>query len=223
MVFYRGLPKCDFTVNQTEGYILLRTEALELKYQMGQRFREETLSVKLLIDPASAYHYGEEFEDLGGTAKTLDFTSFACLVDHGVCSRNGFSVLDDSKTVVLDDDGSVGVRNDNTIDAYFFGYGFDYLGAVKDFYRITGAPPLLPAYALGNWWSHDIGGHMRGRHDDMRYIRWVQLGVFPPINRLHSSNMIFIFKENGSIPSPFAPLQASICGCVISCSRICTP
>ena len=153
MVFYRDLPKCDFTVNKADGYLVLRTDALELKYQMGQRFGEETLCVKLLNEPASAYHYGEEFEDLGGTAKTLDFTSFTCPVDHGVCSRNGFSVLDDSNTVVLEDDGSVGVRRDNSIDAYFFGYGFDYLGAVKDFYRITGAPPLLPAYALGNWWS----------------------------------------------------------------------
>lgn len=39
-------------------------------------------------------------------------------------------------------------------------------------------------------WSHDIGGHMLGNpKDDELYLRWVQFGVFSPINRLHSSNI----------------------------------
>ena len=45
------------------------------------------------------------------------------------------------------------------------------------------------------WWSHDIGGHFRGYRDDMLTIRWIQLGVFSPINRLHSSNSPFSSKE----------------------------
>jgi len=46
-----------------------------------------------------------------------------------------------------------------------------------------------------SWWSHDIGGHMLGYLDDELQTRWVQLGVFSPINRLHSSNNIFNSKE----------------------------
>ena len=38
------------------------------------------------------------------------------------------------------------------------------------------------------WWSHDIGGHMRGIEDPELYTRWVQFGVFSPILRLHSTN-----------------------------------
>ncbi len=38
------------------------------------------------------------------------------------------------------------------------------------------------------WWSHDIGGHMRGVEDAELYARWVQFGVFSPILRLHSTN-----------------------------------
>ncbi|WP_336856972.1 glycoside hydrolase family 31 protein [Sinomonas albida] len=45
------------------------------------------------------------------------------------------------------------------------------------------------------WWSHDIGGHMWGYKDDDLAARWVQLGVFSPINRLHSSSMPFTGKE----------------------------
>jgi len=45
------------------------------------------------------------------------------------------------------------------------------------------------------WWSHDIGGHMKGIRDDEMIARWVQLGVFSPINRLHSSNHPLQGKE----------------------------
>ncbi len=46
-----------------------------------------------------------------------------------------------------------------------------------------------------SWWSHDIGGHMRGNHDNELQTRWVQYGVFSPINRLHSSPSEFTSKE----------------------------
>ncbi|MDE7372928.1 MAG: hypothetical protein K2N18_02585, partial [Clostridia bacterium] len=38
------------------------------------------------------------------------------------------------------------------------------------------------------WWSHDIGGHLFGRGNEELYLRWLQFGVFSPINRLHSNN-----------------------------------
>lgn len=37
------------------------------------------------------------------------------------------------------------------------------------------------------WWSHDIGGHMNGIKDDELFVRFVQFGVFSPVNRLHST------------------------------------
>ena len=45
------------------------------------------------------------------------------------------------------------------------------------------------------WWSHDIGGHMLGVKDDELAVRWLQLGVFSPILRLHSSCSEFNGKE----------------------------
>lgn len=48
------------------------------------------------------------------------------------------------------------------------------------------------AYA---WWSHDIGGHMFGYRDDELATRWVEYGVFSPINRLHSTKNEFTRKE----------------------------
>ncbi len=45
------------------------------------------------------------------------------------------------------------------------------------------------------WWSHDIGGHMFGKLSGEMIARWVQLGVFSPINRLHSTKGDFMGKE----------------------------
>jgi alpha-glucosidase (family GH31 glycosyl hydrolase) len=51
------------------------------------------------------------------------------------------------------------------------------------------------------WWSHDIGGHIFGVRDDELAARWVQLGVFSPILRLHSSSNPFLVKEPWLYPS----------------------
>ena len=45
------------------------------------------------------------------------------------------------------------------------------------------------------WWSHDIGGHMKGIRDEELAVRWLQFGVFSPIMRLHSSMSEFLSKE----------------------------
>ncbi|QPL05968.1 MULTISPECIES: TIM-barrel domain-containing protein [Actinomyces] len=45
------------------------------------------------------------------------------------------------------------------------------------------------------WWSNDIGGHMFGVKDSEMAARWVQLGCFSPINRLHSTSSVFNSKE----------------------------
>ena len=152
-VFFRDLPKTSFSICEKGEWLFLETEKLQLRYQQEQPFSAETLQIQLKSEPASLWHFGEDFEDLGGTTKTLDEVNGARPLDRGVCSRNGFSVLDDSDTLVLEEDGWVGVRPENGTDVYFFGYGFEYRKAVQDFYKLTGPAPMLPAYALGNWWS----------------------------------------------------------------------
>ncbi len=46
-----------------------------------------------------------------------------------------------------------------------------------------------------SWWSHDIGGHMGGYRDDELTVRWIQLGAFSPIFRLHSTESPFLGRE----------------------------
>jgi len=56
------------------------------------------------------------------------------------------------------------------------------------------------------WWSHDIGGHFHGRKDDELAARWLQLGVWSPILRLHSSDNPFMTKE----PWAYSPAAADV-------------
>ena len=152
VAFYRDFPKAEFTVTERDGVLQLETHMLALTYRVGETFADG-LDIQLKVEPASGWHFGEEFETLGGTFETLDQVDGPCDMGNGVCSRNGFAVLDDSNTLALEDDGWVGVRKEGNTDHYFFGYGYDYVGAVQALYHLTGVPPMLPAYALGNWWS----------------------------------------------------------------------
>lgn len=153
MAFHRDFETVGFESRQENGLLYIETAEFILTYKVGTEFSDETLNLKLKNEPATVWHFGDEIENLGGTASTLDRVDGARTLGNGVCSRFGISVIDDSNTVLLGEDGWIELRNENTKDIYLFAYGYNYRQAVSDFMRLTGAPPLLPAYALGNWWS----------------------------------------------------------------------
>jgi alpha-glucosidase (family GH31 glycosyl hydrolase) len=76
-------------------------------------------------------------------------------LEQGLVSRHGWSVYDDSGSLVFDDEGWLQPRQaeEGALDLYFFGYGHDYLGCIQEFQKVSGQTPLLPRWALGNWWS----------------------------------------------------------------------
>jgi alpha-glucosidase (family GH31 glycosyl hydrolase) len=77
----------------------------------------------------------------------------------GLLSRNGWAVVDDSESVVLDPDACgwhpwpverpAGARR----DLYLLAYGHDYRDALRDATRVFGSQPLPPRYAFGYWYS----------------------------------------------------------------------
>src|SRR5690606_37902690 len=73
----------------------------------------------------------------------------------GLVSRSGWTVVDDSKTLMLDKDLWPQPREISIAykDLYFYGYAQDYLAAIQDHQLVSGKPNLLPRWALGNWWS----------------------------------------------------------------------
>jgi len=155
----RELPVPDFQVIDEGPHLEVLTERLHLVYDRGP-FSTSGLSVQVrggVSSWHSVWRYGESPNggdgNLGGTARTLDMVDGRLPVEPGVLSRNGFAVIDDSRTLLLDADGWVRPRTGSALDLYFFGYGRDYPAALRALYALSGPQPLLPRWALGNWWS----------------------------------------------------------------------
>lgn len=59
-----------------------------------------------------------------------------------------------------------------------------------------------------SWWSHDIGGHHLGTKDDELYLRFLQFGVFSPINRMHCTDSPLLTKEPWAYKNGIGQLSA---------------
>jgi alpha-glucosidase (family GH31 glycosyl hydrolase) len=152
---HRAFPATDFKVTEKDGLLEIHTERLHLIYDKGP-FTTHGLSVQAkggYHSNDSVWRYGTKTPNLGGTARTLDDIDGAIPLEDGVLAFNGVAVVDDSRTVLLEDDGWIAERRPGTLDLYVFSYGRDYKAALKALYALTGPTPLLPRYALGNWWS----------------------------------------------------------------------
>ena len=154
MVCNRDFPVPEFRVSDGGEELHIYTKDLEIHYDR-QKFSPSGLMIRVVGGKASerVWHYGDEPKDLLGTARTLDEADGEIPLSHGIMSRNGFSVLDDSHTMAMGEDGMVEPRQGNRADFYFFGYGHRYVECLQDFYRLCGKTPLLPRYTFGNWWS----------------------------------------------------------------------
>lgn len=145
----------EYQVFEKEDSLEIVTERIHLIYNK-EECTNYGLSIEVrgkISDYHSIWHYGEEATDLRGTARTLDESDGAVPLEHGVISRYGYAVMDDSQSLLMTEDGWVAPRKPGCVDLYYFGYGHDYEKCLQDFYHLTGNMPLLPRYALGNWWS----------------------------------------------------------------------
>ena len=156
VIWYRDLEEVPFEIKQKNNFLEIQTKSIRIRYD-ERAFDESILSVKLKKPDNGCdleWYYGrKEDRNLFGTARTLDEADGRIRLEKGILSRDGFAVLDDSKTILLTEDGWIKERKQGGEDFYLFAYGHDYRGAVKDFFRVTGRVPMLPKYALGNWWS----------------------------------------------------------------------
>ena len=155
----------EYQVIDNEESLEIITDKIHLVYNK-QKFTDYGLSVQVRGNISvyhSIWHFGEEATDLRGTARTLDEADGAIELEHGIISRFGYGILDDSKSLVITEDGWVEPRKEDCIDIYFLGYGHEYEHCLKDYYHLTGKTPLLPRYALGNWWSRFY------RYNDQEY------------------------------------------------------
>jgi alpha-glucosidase (family GH31 glycosyl hydrolase) len=152
---HRDLPVPAFETVDGDAALEIVTERLRLTYDRGP-FSPAGLSIQArgnVSNYRGVWRYGEPTRDLGGTTRTLDDIDGPAPLGPGVVSRHGVAALDDSASFLFEDDGWVSPRDGAKIDIYVFAYGHDYAEAIQAFYAVSGPQPVLPRWALGNWWS----------------------------------------------------------------------
>lgn len=160
IVWFRDADEIRKTVELSETACIVKTAAAEL--HLAASLEDSYI---LLADGRRAALSNEG--NLKGTYRTLDACdgnlcypdwneegiTYPIELGDGVLSRTGVAVLDDSKSLLLKEDGTIAPRETKEIDLYVFAFGCSYRRAIQALYRISGAPPVIPRYALGNWWS----------------------------------------------------------------------
>ena len=171
----RRLPVPRFSVDPASSgrSVVITTAALKLTYaenpadagEAGRFDRAGSLKVEFTLNgkPVTWTPESKPTGNLGGTTRTLDGVDGSCNLELGLISRDGWSLVDDSKRLLLDPLAAGGNANaipwatprkdPAAMDWYFFGYGHDYAGALADFTKVAGKIPLPPKYVFGAWWS----------------------------------------------------------------------
>lgn len=186
VVWNRNFDKPKFTVTDAEDRLEISTKAFHLVYN-----KKEFTPNNLYIDVKCAYtNYGGRWlfgateygnppreHNLKGTARTLDRIDGPAKLDFGLLDTSGRTFFNDSESLIVDQDGWVHPRKKGVVDYYYLGYGRNYFKAIHDFYKLSGAVPMLPKYVLGNWWS--------------RYWKYTEQSYMELLNRFESMDVPF--------------------------------
>ena len=153
----RKLPVPTFSATTEGDTLVIKTSALELRYQKNSgRFTVANLTVALQVGgkPVVWQPGTPDTGNLKGTTRTLDGVNGSTRLEAGLLSRDGWTVVDDSAHLLFDHADwpwvmarPVGERQ----DLYFLGYGHDYRQALGDFTRVAGKIPLPPRFVFGSW------------------------------------------------------------------------
>ncbi len=160
-VSFRNFSKPEFTVNEDDKYLVIKTKYFSLSYTKGKSFDggkvvpTANLRVELNKTDRAWYYNHPEVKNYKGLMVGMDGTEDDSKLRKGLYSLDGFSSIDDSNTYIYKDNKWV-KRDSLGIDIYLFMYGNDFYLALQDYFKLTGVPPMIPRYALGNWWCRDL-------------------------------------------------------------------
>jgi alpha-glucosidase (family GH31 glycosyl hydrolase) len=145
-----------YEVQRTADSLTIETPVIKLVYvDDAKPFHEGNLHAEIKKgNDISTWKAGQSSDaNLGGTQKTLDQARKAMPIPDGIISRDGWYVLDDSKSVLSTSDWFEARPNNGALDWYLFGYGLDYKAALKSLTTVSGSIPLPRKYTMGLWYS----------------------------------------------------------------------
>src|SRR5574344_1653222 len=157
LVLNRSFKTPKFEIKQDDMFIELATPYLKFSYVKEKKYNSSSLKVKILETDRMWYYGHPEAKKYNGPFTILaNKNNNNPLSRNGLYSIDGFATIDDSTTKVFESTGNLIERENKEIDIYLFAYGHDYEKALQDYFVLTGYPPLIPRYALGNWWNKNV-------------------------------------------------------------------
>ena len=123
----------EFKVYQDDEKLHILTDNISITYYTGRKFTQNSLSAKFRgknNDSWNTWYFGTgNSEVIGGTARTLDNVNGEIELRDGLMSKRRITQFDDSKSLILSEDGWIDCREDQCVDLYLFAYADDYYGA----------------------------------------------------------------------------------------------
>lgn len=164
LVWNRNVKKVNYQVTEDRKYLELKTKYFRLTYAKNKPFKGTVLNAMAhlkveLLTTDRIWYYGNkeatEARNYGAPGLSLDDAQKLKL-KLGLYNPYGYSYLDDSTGMIINQDGTMSNKENTGIDIYLFMYLKDFALCLKDYFEITGYPALIPRYALGNWWSRNL-------------------------------------------------------------------
>ncbi len=162
----RNFSECVYNTREDDTFLEITTKYFKLSYTkevnpLGTKIDPmKNLRIELLNVPTekSWYINHPEVRNFGGNLGSYDVRN-NLMNKKGLYSLDGFVSYDDSNSMLIESDGSLKQRETGGLDIYVFLYNTDFKLALNDYYHLTGFPPMIPRYALGNWWSRNEKYH----------------------------------------------------------------
>ena len=157
----RDFPAVEFNVQQDSQFIQITTSYFQLVYKKEAPFNsakyapDKNLRVSLVNTDRFWFMGQPEARNFGGSAISLDANGVKTKLEKGLYSTDGFATIDDSNSLIFDEQGYLVKPDKKRVDIYLFMYRRDFGLCLKDYFKLTGKPALIPRYALGIWWNRE--------------------------------------------------------------------
>lgn len=152
LAIFRDFDTPKIEVKQDSKFLEITSRYFRLIYNKeGDIKSASNLKIHLESTNRVWYYSNPEVRKIDAIGDSLENTK-SIKYKKGLYSLDGFASLDDSKSLVILEDGTFEKR-ENSTDIYVFFYRKDFNLCLKDYFMLTGSPSFLPRYAFGIWWS----------------------------------------------------------------------
>ena len=161
LVHNRNFPVPKIKMEQDDKFLVITTKYFVLQYAKEKPYKgpsfapDSNLKVKLVNTDKLWYFDHPEARNFKGSAFSIEDFGSETTLSKGLYSTDGFALLDDSRSMIIDENGVMLPNTNKRQDFYLFLYRRDFGLCLKDYFTLTGYPPLIPRYALGIWWNRD--------------------------------------------------------------------